>query len=98
MGQIKAKFHVEPPWERVAKICSNGPGHITKMAAKPIYGKKALKVFFFRTEWPRSLKLGKQHWALEYYQVCSNDDPRLTFDPFTQRSTLVPCAFVSRKA
>ena len=27
-----------------------------------------------------SLKLGIQHWAPEYYQVCSNDDPRLTFD------------------
>ena len=22
---------------------------------------------------------GIQHWALKYYQVCSNDDPRLTF-------------------
>ena len=24
------------------------------------------------------LKLGMQHRVLEYYQVCSNDDPRLT--------------------
>ena len=44
-----------------------------------------------------SLKLGIQHRALEYYQVCSNDDPRLTFDLFTQRSTLVPHAFVWEK-
>ena len=28
---IKAKFHVEPPWERGTKICINGPGHMTKM-------------------------------------------------------------------
>ena len=24
------------------KVCSNGPGHMTKMAAMPIYGKKNL--------------------------------------------------------
>ena len=61
---IKAKFHVEPPWEGGTKVyinlnlnlnlnsllvkrqidnpspfCSNGPGHMTKMAAQPIYGK-----------------------------------------------------------
>ena len=34
---------------------------------------KPLKIFFSRTKWPRSLKLGMQHWALEYYKVCSND-------------------------
>ena len=36
---IKAKFYVEPPWEGGTKICINGPGHMTKMAAMPIYGK-----------------------------------------------------------
>ena len=36
---IKAKLYVEPPWEGGTKFCINGPGHITKMAAKPIYGK-----------------------------------------------------------
>ena len=25
-----------------------------------------------------TLNLGMQHWMLEYYQVCSNDDPGLT--------------------
>ena len=25
------------------KVCSNGPGHMTKMATKPIYGKNPLK-------------------------------------------------------
>ena len=37
--QIKAKFYVEPPWEGGMKVCINGPGHMTKMAATPIYGK-----------------------------------------------------------
>ena len=38
---IKAKFYVEPPWEGGTKVCINGPGHMTKMAAIPIhvYGK-----------------------------------------------------------
>ena len=39
---IKAKFCVEPPWEGGTKVCINGPGHMTKMAAMPIYGKKSL--------------------------------------------------------
>ena len=39
MVPIEAKFHVEPPWEWEAKICSNGPGHVSKMAAMPIYDK-----------------------------------------------------------
>ena len=40
---IKAKFYVEPPWERGTKVCINGPGHMTKMAAMPIYGKNLKK-------------------------------------------------------
>ena len=36
---IKAKFYVEPSWEGRTKVYINGPGHMTKMAAMPIYGK-----------------------------------------------------------
>ena len=36
---IKAKLYVEPPWEGGKKVYINGPGHMTKMAAMPIYGK-----------------------------------------------------------
>ena len=36
---IKAKFYMEPPWEGGTKVYINGPGHMTKMAAMPIYGK-----------------------------------------------------------
>ena len=36
---IEAKFHVEPQWDRGTKEYSNCPGHMTKMAAMPIYGK-----------------------------------------------------------
>ena len=38
---IKAKFYVEPPWEGGTKVCINGPGHMTKMAA--MYMVKTLK-------------------------------------------------------
>ena len=34
---INAKFHVEPPWEGGMKVYINGPGHMTTMAAMPIY-------------------------------------------------------------
>ena len=40
---IEAKFHVEPPWDRRTKVCSNGPGHMTNMAAMLIYGKTLKK-------------------------------------------------------
>ena len=36
---FKAKFYVEPPWEGGTKVYINGPGHMTKLAAMPIYGK-----------------------------------------------------------
>ena len=34
---IKAKLHVEPPWEGGTKFYINDPGHMTKNAAMPIY-------------------------------------------------------------
>ena len=43
---IKAKFYVEPPWGGGTKVYINDPGHITKMAATPIYGKNPSKIFF----------------------------------------------------
>ena len=55
---IKAKFYMEPPWEGRTKVCINGPGHMTKMAAMPIYGKNPSKIFFSRTGGPISTKLG----------------------------------------
>ena len=44
-----------------------------------------------------TLNLGMHHQVLEYYQVCSNDDPGLTTSCFTARSNLVPYAFVWEK-
>ena len=36
---IEAKFHVAPPWDVGMMACSNGLGHMTKVAAMPIYDK-----------------------------------------------------------
>ena len=40
---LEAKFHMEPPWDVGTKVCSNGPGHMTNMAAMLIYGKNLKK-------------------------------------------------------
>ena len=55
---IKAKFYVEPPWVGGTIFCSRHLGHMTKMAATPIYGKKPFKIFFSRTGRQISTKLG----------------------------------------
>ena len=55
---IKAKFDVEPPRVGGTKFCSRHLGHMTKMAATPIYGKNPSKIFFSRTGRRISTKLG----------------------------------------
>ena len=40
---VKAKIYLEPPWEGGKKVYINGPGHMTKMATMPIYGKNLKK-------------------------------------------------------
>ena len=42
-GPMEAKFHMESPWEGGMKVRSNGPDHMTNMAAMPIYGKNLKK-------------------------------------------------------
>ena len=57
-GPIEAKFHMESQWDVGTKVYIFGPGHMTKMAATPIYGKNPSKIFFSRTKRPMTLKLG----------------------------------------
>ena len=68
--QIEAKFYVEPQWDGLTKVYSNGPGHNTSMAAIPIYGKNMKNYSSLEPE-------GRWPWkfVLKYYHVCSNDDP-----------------------
>ena len=44
-----------------------------------------------------TLKLGMQHRVLEYYQVCSNDDPELTMTYFYGKVKFDPLCFCMRK-
>ena len=53
---IELKFHVKTPYDKLAKIYAKYFGHMTKMAATPIYGKKHLKIFFSRSR--RLMTLG----------------------------------------
>ena len=53
IGPIDLEFHMETPKDGGTKVCSNGPGHMTKMAAMPIDAKNPLKIFIFRTRRPR---------------------------------------------
>ena len=55
---IELKFHVKTPYDKLAKIYTKYFGHMTKMAATPIYGKNTLKIFCSRTRRPVTLGLG----------------------------------------
>ena len=61
-GPIKAKFHTDPQWAEEMKVSSPHQGHMTKMAATPIYDKNTLKIFS-GTKGPLALGLGMQHWG-----------------------------------
>ena len=53
------------------------------MDAMLTYDKKKKKknIFFFsRTKKASRMNLDIKRWELKVYQVCSNDDPRITFD------------------
>ena len=86
LGQ-SVKFHMELLWDGQMKVCSNGPGHMTKMATMPNLKKSSLEP---KGWWPWNLV----HRVLEYNQVCSNDDPGLTLTYFMTRSNLIHYAFV----
>ena len=97
LGYIRlTNFHqIGPSVQGVLSFCSKGSASLNTMAAMPIYGKKTLKIFISKTKKASRLNLVTEHWGLEFIQVCSNDDPRLTFDLFLrQGKKLRPYEFV----
>ena len=68
------------------KICYHDPGHMTKMATMPIYGKNSSKIFFSRTGRSIFTELGMCHRGLLPIIVYINDDPGMTLTYFTARS------------
>ena len=74
-------------------MCINNLGHMTKMAAMPIYGKNPSNIFFSKTNRLISMKLGVKHPWLKYSNVYINHDPVMTLTKFMARSTSVAHAF-----
>ena len=64
------------------------------MSVMSIYGKKHLKVFFFRAKKTLGLNLGIKHQGLGVYQDFSNDDRKVIFDLLTARPNLRSHVFV----
>ena len=58
IGPIELKLHVKTTYDNSAKIYTKYFGHMTKMAATPLYGKNLLKIFSSRTRRPVTLRLG----------------------------------------
>ena len=85
---------MEPPREGATKVYINGPGHMIKMAAMPIYGKKPSKFFPYRSNSHMLLILGMEKYELKLYKVYINDDPELTLTYFTTMSNLATLDFV----
>ena len=54
----------------------------------------SLKNILLQNQESFGLNLGIKHGGLKVCQVCLNDDRKLTFDFFTERSNLRPHAFV----
>ena len=83
-------------WRREEGKNINGPGHMTKMVAMPIYEgivRKTFKIFVSRTRSPMILKLGMQHQGLKLYKVDINHDLGLTLSYFMARSNYVAYTF-----
>ena len=70
------------------EVCSNSLGHMTKMAATPIYGEKPLKILS-RTRRPMTLVLVCSIENMGPTKFFSNDDPRLTLTYLMSRSKTV---------
>ena len=70
----------------------NGPGHMTKMATMPIYGKNLQKTFSYRTNSHMIMKLGTEHYELKLYTVY---DPGVDLDLFYNNVKFVKTCFCS---
>ena len=98
MHEHELKFHMRSPYNRLAKICTNCTGHMTRMAITPIYGKNPLNIFFSGTKRPMALGLGMWHWGYRPYQSSTNYESRLTLTYFMARSNLIPNAVLWGKS
>ena len=80
------------------KVCINSPGHMSKMATTPIYGKTYFKIFFYRTVSPMNLKRGMQHQGLKAHKFCINGCPWVDIDLFYGKVKFGNFGFFIRKS
>ena len=89
---------MESPWDVGMQICSDVPGHMTKMDSGPKYGKNLQNSLPHGTKRLMTFKLRIQHRVLKCYQICSNDDTGLTLTIFMAWPNLFPNASAWVKA
>ena len=93
---VFTRFHMGPFVEVIVTICSNGFAQLNNMVAMPIYG-KTLKNLLQNEE-----IFEAESWYVasetQGVQICSNDDPRMTFDLFMTLSNFFPscCGYTGR--
>ena len=92
-GPISFKFHMQLQ-AKGERFFIFGPGHMTKMAAMPIYG-KTFKQFILQKHWADCLL---RNLVCSIWGSSSFDDPRLTMTYFMARSTLFSKALEWKKA
>ena len=68
------------------KIHQHLAGHLTKMAALPMYGQNTLKKIFPETTGHILMKLCIKHQRHRPFIICANYDPWLTLTYFRARS------------
>ena len=56
------------------KILKHDVGHMTKIAAMPIYVRNSSTIFFSGTNGQISMNFGMEHWGPGPIIICSNDD------------------------
>ena len=76
------------------KIHQHNAGHMTKMAAMPIYGKNTSKIFFLGTTGLILMKLCMKHQRPKPFIFCSNYDPGMTLTYFMARSNFATLVFI----
>ena len=78
--------------EEGMKVYINGSGHMTKMAAMPIY-RKTLKNLLLQSLKSYNLETWYVAPRTQALQSFINDDPGLTMTYFTAKSNWVTCTF-----
>ena len=87
---------MESPWDGGTKVCSNGSGHMTKIAAMSIYSKN-FKNLLLRNQKAGDLETWHAASGARVLPSLFKYDPELTLIYFTADSNLVPYAFVWEK-